>query len=106
MAKDITVNVKAIVDDSEVKGLEEEIENIDGNDPDVQVAVEDGEVLSADAVIEDLNQTAEVDIEVDDTLLYNYLGVKYIYTITINNKNKVVKETIGTTVLNSNPFSA
>jgi len=46
------------------------------------------------------------DIEADDTLLYNYLGVKYIYTKTINNKNKVIKEAIGTTVLNNDPFSA
>jgi hypothetical protein len=40
------------------------------------------------------------DIEDDDTLLYSYLNTRYFYTKTINNNNKVVKESIGTTVLN------
>lgn len=40
------------------------------------------------------------DIEDDDTLLHSYLNTRYLYTQTINNKGKVVKESIGTTVLN------
>ena len=40
------------------------------------------------------------DIEDDSTLLYSYLNTRYLYTKTINSKGKVVKESIGTTVLN------
>jgi len=40
------------------------------------------------------------DIEDEDTLLHSYLNTKYLYTKTINSKNTVVKESIGTTVLN------
>jgi len=32
--------------------------------------------------------------------LYSYLNTRYLYTKTINSKGKVVKESIGTTVLN------
>lgn len=39
------------------------------------------------------------DIEDDSTLLHSYLNTRYLYTKTINNKGKVVKESIGTTVL-------
>ena len=44
------------------------------------------------------------DIEDDDTLLYNYLNVKYIHTETFNG-NKSIKKAIGTTVLDNAPFS-
>lgn len=39
-------------------------------------------------------------IEDDSTLLHSYLNTRYLYTKTINSSNKVVKESIGTTVLN------
>ena len=44
------------------------------------------------------------DIEDDESLLENYLNVKYIYTKTLNG-TKVIKEAIGTTVLGNEPFS-
>lgn len=40
------------------------------------------------------------DIEDDSTLLHSYLNTRYLYTKTINSSNKVVKEAVGTTVLN------
>ena len=40
------------------------------------------------------------DIEDEDTLLHSYLNTKYLYTKTLNSSNKVVKESVGTTVLN------
>ena len=65
--KQVTINVVANVEDGEVQGLEQLIENIKNETAVVDVNVEDGEVLSTDAEIENLNQTAQVDIEVDDS---------------------------------------
>lgn len=64
--KQVTINVVANVEDGEVQGLEQLIENIKNETAVVDVNVEDGEVLSTDAEIENLNQTAHVDIDVDD----------------------------------------
>lgn len=64
--KQVTINVVANVEDGEVQGLEQLIENIKNETTVVDVNVEDGEVLSTDAEIENLNQTAHVDIDVDD----------------------------------------
>ena len=65
--KQVTINVVANVEDGEVQGLEQLIENIKNETAVVDVNVEDGEVLSTDAEIENLNQTAQVDIEVNDS---------------------------------------
>ena len=48
--------------------------------------------------------SSKQDLEDDDTLLHSYINTKYIYTTTINSSNKVVKEAISQTVLNTSPF--
>ena len=63
----VTITVVANVEDGEVQNLDQLIEDLKSKAVGVDVEVEDGEVQAAGAEIDDLNQTAEVDIEVDDT---------------------------------------
>lgn len=66
MAKDIQVKVTTTVEDGEVKGLEERIENMKNTGAQVDVDVDDSEVQAADEEIEGLNQNPKVDIDVNN----------------------------------------
>lgn len=48
--------------------------------------------------------SSKQDPEDEDTLINNYVNTQYIFVETINNNDKVVKEAIGTTVLDNSPF--
>ena len=50
--------------------------------------------------------SSKQDVEDEKTLLYRYLNTKYIYVQTINSSNKTVKEAIGMTVPNTEPFAS
>lgn len=69
MASDnkVTISVVAEVEDGEVKNLDQLIEDLKNKAIGLDVDVDDGEIDSAKAKEEELNTTAEVDIEVDDT---------------------------------------
>lgn len=65
----VTIKVNTSVDDGEVKDLDGLIEDIKNETVNVETAVEDGEVLAADEEIENLNQTVQVGIDVNDSAL-------------------------------------
>ena len=67
MDKEVKVKVVADVDDDEVQALEEAIEEMNGETAEVDVDVEDGEIDAAKEKEESLNDTATVEIVVDDT---------------------------------------
>lgn len=66
-SKQVTITVATEVEDGKVKDLDALIESIKNEVANVDVNVEDGELDGAKAKEEELNTTAEVDIEVDDT---------------------------------------
>lgn len=65
-SKQVTITVAAEVEDGEVKNLEALIENIKNEVANVDVNVEDGELDGAKSKEEDLNGSAEFDIDVND----------------------------------------
>lgn len=67
MDKEVKVKVVTEVDDDEVQALEETIENMNGETAQFNVDAEDGELDAAKEKEEDLNGSAEFEIEVDDT---------------------------------------
>lgn len=65
--KEVKIRVAADVDDDQVKALEKLLNDIGDKVIGFEVSVEDGELDTAKDKEEDLNTTAEVDIEVDDS---------------------------------------
>ena len=65
--KQVKIKVAADVDDKQVKALEDLLKDLADKGVGFEVSVEDGELDSALDKEEELNTTAEVDIEVDDS---------------------------------------
>ena len=65
--KQVKIKVAADVDDKQVKALEDLLNDLADKGVGFEVSVEDGELDSALDKEEELNTTAEVDIEVDDS---------------------------------------
>ena len=64
--KEVKIKVAADVDDGQVKALEELLDSLADKVVGFEVAVEDGEIDGALEKEDELNTTAEVDIEVND----------------------------------------
>ena len=67
--KEVKIRVSADVDDKQVKELEALLNDLADKGVGFEVAVEDGEIDSALSKEEELNTTAEVDIEVEDEMV-------------------------------------
>lgn len=72
--KKVTITVVADVEDGEVQNLDQLIEDIKNEAVNVDVEVEDGDIDTAKAKEEELNTTAQIDIEVDDTAVQTAMG--------------------------------